>query len=237
MAALLAACAVLALPSVWAPDAPAVVACYVAGLVVVACGLVAGLRRLAGPEQATWRWVAFGTLSGVVGSALWVLPVPLPSFRGVAVQDLCWLGVYPLVLRGVYLRITSKGLGRDVRRAVLLDTVVVTGAAAVVAWHLLIGPALGLFASAGPLVAVVAMGYPLGDVAMFGLGAALLFARGRRETAETLLVTALALELPMDLVHGLLLAHAPEAGDGWYRAGYLVINGTIAAAVLFPRSR
>ena len=229
---LMAACAVLAVPSIWAPAAPAAVAGYLAGLALVASGLVAGLRRMTAPERATWRWIAYGTLSGVAGSVLWLLPIPLPPVRGVGVQDLCWLSVYPLVLRGVVLRIRSQGLGAGVRRAVLLDTVVVTGAATVVTWHLLIEPAVALFAPAGPFVAVVAMAYPLGDVVMFALGAALLFTRGRREVSETLLVAALAMELPMDLVHGLVLAHAPGAGDGWYRAGYLVINAMIGAAGL-----
>jgi diguanylate cyclase (GGDEF)-like protein len=190
-------------------------------------------------SRAGWTWIAAGTLSGVAGSVLWTVPMSLPSLHGLAVQDLCWLSVYPLTLRGVVLRVRTHRLTVGVRRAMLLDTVVVTSAATVIAWHLLISPLLNhgisgrLDAAVSTVVATI---YPLGDVAMFALAAALLFAPTRRGTPETLLVSALALELPLDLVNAVITAHAPEAAGGWYRAGYLAINGMITAAVLHPRT-
>ena len=233
---LLVVCAVLAAPSILASGSTVAVGCDLAGMALIATGLLLGLRRMASADRASWKWIVFGTLSGVAGSILWELPSLLPTVHGFDVRNLFWLSVYPLTLRGVVLRIADKGRAADVRRALLLDTLVVTGAATVVAWHLLIGPAIGQDASAGLLSTAVTVAYPLGDVAMFALAAALLITPSRRGVREALLVTALGAELPMDLINALLMAHAPDAGDGWYRAGYLMVNGMIAAAVLHPRS-
>ena len=234
--ALIAACVVLAAPSLADSRGAAAVDCHLLGLVLVAGGLVLGVRRMPSADRAGWAWIAGGCLSGVVGSVLWELPVSPPTFHGIAVQDLCWLAVYPLILRGVLARIAGKGLGADVRRSLLLDRVVVTSAASVVAWHLMIGPAVGQYASAGLLVTGFAVAYPLGDVSVFALGAVLLVTRARRGVPEGLLVVALGAELPMDLVNAVVVARAPDVGDGWYRAGYLLVNGMIAAAVLYPRA-
>jgi diguanylate cyclase (GGDEF)-like protein len=234
--ALLVACALLALPSIRDPGGRPAIGCYLLGLALIGGGLLLGLRRMPASHRSSWGWIGAGALSAVVGSACWELPISQLTVQGVAGQDLFWLSVYPLILRGVFLRIAARGSGPDVRRAVLLDMIVVTSAATVVAWHLLIGPALGLYASAGPLVTIVAVAYPLGDVSMFALGAALLIAPTRHGVPDALLVAALGLELPMDVVSALLVAHAPGVGNGWYRAGYLLVNGMIAAAVLYPRT-
>jgi hypothetical protein len=121
--------------------------------------------------------VAWGGYEIVVGEA-----TPTPSLA-----DVFYLSMYPLVLAGIAPRPTAAP--RAISRAVLLlDVGIVMGALTAISWSLVLGPA---FAMAGTSTAeqVVAVAYPLGDVAIVCC-LALLLLRQRSVSAPTVLVAA-----------------------------------------------
>jgi diguanylate cyclase (GGDEF)-like protein len=224
------------MPAVALPGSTAATVSYLIGLTVLVLGLVTGARSLTPRQRRPWLpWIA-GMGCALGGSAIWHVSVLLD--RAGTVGDLAtvlWIAFYFPITLAVVRMIEERALDRDERSAIAKDVAVVTAAAAIFAWHLLIQPALAGAESTGQWAALLAaFSFPLGDVAILALGLTMLLAPGRRSVSERLIVLGLSASLVVDILHALLPMAAPGADDSWYMPSYLVINATLTAAVLHP---
>jgi diguanylate cyclase (GGDEF)-like protein len=224
------------MPAVALPGSTVATVSYLTGLAVLVFGLVVSARSLTPRQRRPWLpWIA-GVGCALGGSAIWHVSVLLD--RAGAAGDLAsvlWIAFYFPITLAVVRMIEERALDRDERTAIAKDVAVVTAAATIFAWHLLIQPALAGAASTGQWVALLAaFSFPLGDVAILALGLTMMLAPGRRSVSERLIVLGLGVSLVVDVLHALLPMAAPGADDSWYMPSYLVINAILTAAVLHP---
>jgi diguanylate cyclase (GGDEF)-like protein len=236
--ALIGACALLTVPAFLRPGSVAAEVSYLAGLTLIAAGLVAAARSLGRDQRRTWMpWVA-GVVFAITGSAVAQLSALVnapPSWGNVSL--VCWIAFYLPFGVAIVRMIEGRAVSRPERVAIIKDVAVVTAAATVLAWDLLIQPALAGAHSAGLWALLATLGFPLGDVGLLALAITVLLLPGRRVTSERLIVVGLAASLPIDF----MIALAPETvsnASSWLNVLYLLVHATLTAAVLHPdRSR
>lgn len=229
---MLVACAVLAVPTAWEPYGAVASATYLAGLAVVVAALWRGGLVLRGDQRRPWVLLAAVATCWLLGDFTQrVLALGPDSEPGV--KDVFWLASYPLLIAAVSAMIRARGLPRALRLDIGLDVVVVSAAACLGGWRLLVAPSI---AEGQPLLtSVVDALYPLGDIAAFALAVTLLMMPGRRGVAAGLVITCLGLTLPLDVVFALLPRVAPDVDATRLDAVLLVVNGLLGAAALHPR--
>jgi diguanylate cyclase (GGDEF)-like protein len=222
----LAACALLAIPTAIAPDSTVAASTYLAGLGLIVAALWWGTMRLPPAERGPWQFLSAAASCWLLGDVLQRAQSFLGRpYEGVGLPDLFWLASYPLIIVAVAGMIRARGLPPALLRGIRLDVIVVGAAASVGAWHLLIAPTLG----DGVAVSTTVVGalYPLGDVAIFALAVTLVLTPGHRGVASVLLISCLGLTLPLDFLATIL----PQVGSQ-LDAALLVVNGLLGAAAV-----
>ena len=131
-----------------------------------AVAMVLGARRNRPAAHGAWYLIAAGMASWIVGGAVYALTGPAP---GAAVEfgvaDLFYLATYPLVSAGMVQFARSRGPGE--RSTAMFDTAILTVGVGLLSWVFLVEPAWA--AAEGSLAArLVQVGYPLGNVLLFG---------------------------------------------------------------------
>ena len=174
-------------------------------------------RRLDERTRLAWKVMAgavacklFADLAWWWLDALTHEPVPFPS-----VADIGFLAFIPLTLVAMLLY-PSRPLSRQQRFRLLLDVATVVAGAFMVLWYLVLGPVVKE-QDLGPLAAMTAAAYPLGDlVLVVGIVTALLRGPGRaaRRPLQILLV-ALAVHVVADVYYGLINLHSGFIGGTW----------------------
>ena len=228
------ACAVLALPTVVAPESTLAGLTYLLGLSLLVVGIWVGAVTSEGAGRRTWTLMALAAscwLAGDVGQRL--LELAGATNSEVGPPDAFWLGSYPLLVAGVVLMIRARGLSLEVLREIQLDVVVITVAATVGVWQLLLAPEIA--GGSLDLFNAVAVLYPLGDIAILALIITLVLAPGARSTPSVLLITCFGLTLVMDLIYSALPSHLPQFNTARLDGALLVVNSLLAAAALHPR--
>ena len=230
---LVAACALLAVPTALDPATGWAAVSYLLALTLVVAALCWGTAHLRAAERRPWLLFAAAAGCWLAGDLAQRVPrVGTLLVGGVGPADVCWLASYPLLVAAVGALMRARGLPRELVREIRLDVLVVTAAAGVVAWHLIVTPQL---AGGDPVPTVVVNTlYPLGDVVIFGLALALVMAPGRRGPAAHLLIACLGLSLPADLLMSLLPQAAPGFDSDRLDALLLLINALLGAAALHP---
>ncbi|MEN3362592.1 MAG: diguanylate cyclase [Mycobacteriales bacterium] len=145
--------------------------------------------------------------------------------------DVLWLAGYPLIGGGLIGLVRRRAPGQG--RAGALDGLILTTAAALGAWQVLVAPAV----RAQELTAGVIIGalYPLGDIILLASVLFLVLSPGRRGTPTRLLVTGMALTLVCDLVLA-LPQDVLRPGDGARLDGVLLLaNGLVVASIRHSR--
>jgi diguanylate cyclase (GGDEF)-like protein len=228
----LVVCAVLAVPTAWDPYSAAASSSYLAGLAIVVMAMWRGSMLLRSDQRRPWVLLAAAAtcwLLGDIAQRVWTLG----DDSAPGVKDVFWLASYPLLIAAVAAMIRARGLPRTLRRDIGLDVVVVTAAASIGGWRLLIAPSIG---SGEPTPDfVIGLLYPLGDVAAFALAVTLLMMPGRRGVAAGLIIACLGLTLPLDFVLTLLPVAAPDFDAARLDSLLLVVNAMLGAAALHPR--
>jgi len=228
------ACAILALPTVLAPESTLAGLTYLIGLSLLVVGVWVGALSYLGPARRAWILIALAVSCWLAGDVLQrLLELAGASNSEVGPPDVFWLGSYPLLVAAVVLMIRARGLGTEVLREIQLDVVATTVAATVGVWQLLLAPEIA--GGSFDLFNAVAVLYPLGDIAILALIITLVLAPGVRTTPSVLVISCFGLTLAMDLIYSVLPSHLPQFNTARLDGALLVVNSLLAAAALHPR--
>ena len=201
----------------------------VLSVVVMIAGI--GWRRPA--ERLGWSLLAaayalFLSGDGVYGlyHEVWHRAAPFPS-----VADALYLLGYPLLFLGVarVTRLRSAAGAREVRA----DAAMVALGALALSWHLLMGHDADN-ASLTAFGKLVALAYPVMDIAVLYIVASAMMARAARRRADTLVALAIGVMVPADFVFDLQVRHSDFANGGLVQAAFLVTYVLMAAAAVHP---
>jgi diguanylate cyclase (GGDEF)-like protein len=222
--AYLAVGAVVAGVYVFLPRVAQNVAQDIAGFSAVIAILV-GVRRNKPSSRSPWYAIALGVLLLFVGDSIWtyyeeVLHVesPFPS-----VADVAYLvGYVPLAI-GLLLMVRARRPGRDT--GFLIDAATVTVAAGVGSWLFLIAPTLEPGLSTSELSVLIA--YPLVDVLLLAVAAALAFGTEMRAFSYRLIGASLTALIVADTLY------AFGSLDGWYGTGNPIDIGWILSYIFW----
>lgn len=234
--ALIAGCALLAVPTALAPGSATASVSYVVGLATIVLAVWAGSSRCTGAARRGWSLIALATTCWLAGDLVQRLqPADETGQPTAGLPDVFWLGSYPLLVAGVTVMVRARHLDRRTVRELTLDVVAVTAVAGCLTWYLVVTPELPELHS--DLATLLGLAYPLGDVVLFALGLTLLMAPGRRGRADRLLISCLAGTMVLDSLYAVLPALLPEADLDRLDAVLLVVNALLGAAALDPQAR
>jgi diguanylate cyclase (GGDEF)-like protein/PAS domain S-box-containing protein len=200
-----------------------------------AVAVIVGARRYRPRGRIAWYAIALGQLLFVAGDVLaynyhrlFGGELPFPS-----IADPLYLAMYPLLVAGLLALLRLSRQGRD--RAAVIDGLIVTVGVATVSWAYLMAP----YAHDGTLSSaelVTSLAYPVADVLLVAVAAALLLRRDRGPSAGMLGASLLAL-LATDAVYGWLLLHGGYETGGLLDAGWIMFYALAGAAALHPSMR
>src|SRR5207302_3327574 len=147
------------------------------GVHLLAAGLVLLRAVRVARQRFAWSMVAVGLACFTVGalyawiSALEGVELPFPS-----VADLCWLLFFPFA----YVAIVAllHGEGGNSRTLILLDGFIAGLGAAAVFASVVVGVLIA-HTQVGGVVALVALGYPVGDALLLGMVLCVFTVRGQ----------------------------------------------------------
>jgi signal transduction histidine kinase len=204
------------------------------GLAAVSC-IVLGVLHYRPAAPQAWLAIAAGIFMWFVGDLLWgvyelVGLEPYPS-----VADLFYLAGYPLIALGLgyALRLRSSGMG--VETGTVIDGVLFTVLAALLAWVYVIDPILD-----DPSLSVgqqlVSIAYPIGDVLLASVAAYFVMGTSWRVPALGLLVAGLGFTLLGDVLYATNVVSGAH-GDRVWGTALLVGLVCFALAGLSPSMR
>jgi diguanylate cyclase (GGDEF)-like protein/PAS domain S-box-containing protein len=188
------------------------------------------------PSKATWVLFTIGVAFTGIADTLWEFPelvglrerdIPYPS-----ILDYLYLASYLFLFAAIISLVRRRSPGRD--RAALIDSLIITTAAALTSWIFLIQPTmvgdnLDLAAS------IVTAAYPIMDILLLGAATRLWFALDAgRNTSVRLLVVTLVGVLVSDTAYAYLtLNNEWQDGTAW-DLGWFVFYIGLGAAALHP---
>ena len=153
------------------------------GTCAVVCGLTA--RRLRSMQatsaglMARRAWIGWLCLGGSalfysIGQIIWTTyDYKTSTFPFPATYDYFYLAVYPLGWVGIALLIPRSGSAAG-RTRLLLDACIAVASALAITWYFILGPTISTL-SDSPLVKIVSLAYPLGDLSLCVAAAFLIF--------------------------------------------------------------
>jgi len=208
----------LALSAVW------IAGCYLVshGLVRAAMygllGLASAVATVVGVRRyrpaAAWPWyvLAAGRLAWAAGDvSYWWYTVMLARDVFPSFADVFYLAHYALLVIGLLGLVRARRPGKD--RPGLLDALILSIGAAMLAWVFLIVPYVRA-SDLSTLARVVSLTYPVADILVLGVLLRLTTGRGDRPAAYRLLVLSMVAMLLGNIVYALLeLSVGYEAGS------------------------
>jgi diguanylate cyclase (GGDEF)-like protein len=216
------------LPSI--PHAVAIVYFLIsAGAAVL---VFAGVRIHRPQHPWTWYLLGGGMAAWAIGDGLWYAmetfgeSLPYPSLA-----DPFFLLAYPLFGAGLVLARRSRSQGS--RSGAIIDASIVTVAASMLSWIVLMRPYLE--DPAAPFLAkAVSISYPVGDLFILGVVVPMIGAGGRRNLSSRFLLSWLPLLLVTDTIYSVMVIHGTYEAGSWVDAGWLVGYLLLGAAALHP---
>jgi signal transduction histidine kinase len=220
----LAACVVLTLPA--APKA----VLYIAVSASAALAVSMGALRYRPPGVGAWWLLAAGQGLFVLGDVLFTvneLVLHIEPFPSLA--DILYLAGYPAMAGGLALLLRRRSTRRD--RPALLDAAIIATGFGLITWVLVMVPYFR-DPELTMLERVASLAYPVADILLLALAAALAVAAGRRPPAYWLLVANLVVTLVVDTIFSVLALRGADTGatDAGYIVGYVLLG----AAALHP---
>jgi diguanylate cyclase (GGDEF)-like protein len=234
---LLIATAILALPTAIIPGSAIAGPTYLCGSAAMTVILFRVSWRLPRREQLPWLLLAVVTLMWLVGDGVQRLMEAFGVHTSrVGIPDVLWLGSYLVEIAAANALIKAKGLPRAIARDIRLDVIIITTAAGLGAWHVLIEPQLGIDPSLANTI--ISVWYPLGDIIIFSLALTVTLVPGSWGPSTLMLVACLGLTLPLDFIFQTVETQVPSFDARHLDAAFLITNSLLGAASLHPsRSR
>jgi hypothetical protein len=196
--------------------------------------IVRGIRRHRPACPAAWRVLAAGVTIYLFANAIWYgYPVvlhgtlPFPS-----VADGLFFASYACTATALVLLIRARSPRAD-RLGPIIDSALLTVVAAFVAWVYVLGPT-ATPSTGSPTQRIVALGYPLFDLALFALVTRMVFTRGRRSPAFWYVCAFVVMQLAADTGYSLTVLNGAFDYGHVLVAGWIVSYGLIGAAALHP---
>jgi signal transduction histidine kinase len=197
--------------------------------------IVVGARRNVRGCRLPWYLFALGQLFYVLGDVFsdnhgWLFGGALPS---VSVADAFYLAFYLPLIAGLLLLIRERPGAQD--RESLIDSLVITVAAAAFSWTFLMAPDAHQAASLP--TKLVALAYPLMDVLVLGVLVRLLVANGPRAIGFAFLVLGFGAQLVADSIYGWQLLHDGYVKGSPVDIGWAIFYALLGASALHPSTR
>jgi diguanylate cyclase (GGDEF)-like protein len=196
-----------------------------------------GVRRGRPACPAGWWSLAAGVTVFSVANVIWYgYPVllhgtlPFPS-----VADALFFTAYTCTAAGLVLLIRSRSSRGD-RLGALVDSAIITVTAGFVVWLHVLGPTAALSHGTGPQ-RVVALGYPLFDLALAALVARMMFTAGARSPAFWLVCGFVTTQLVTDGGYAVSILNGTFGYGQSLNIGWIVSYALVGAAALHPSMR
>jgi signal transduction histidine kinase len=151
----------------------------------------------------------------------------------VSIADAFYLAFYLPLIAGLLLLIRERRGAQD--RESLVDSLVITVAAAAFSWTFLMAP--GAHQAASLPTKLVALAYPLMDILVLGVLVRLVVANGRRATGFALLVLGFLAQLVADSIYGWQLLHGGYVSGSPVDIGWAIFYALLGASALHPSTR
>jgi PAS domain S-box-containing protein len=199
-----------------------------------ASGTIIIARARVMPEgRFPWLLLGLSQLLWAAGDASWATyelilhtPAPYPS-----TADVFYLAAYPMVMAGLILFARRSTRGHS--SIVLRDALIVALLVGMAAWQLVVEPYLnasGLVATAD----IVGISYPIMDVLLIGVVAALFLGSPAKSVAISFLLVGVAGVLVADGLYSFAALAGTYDGASWYNTGWLFGYVLVAAAACHP---
>jgi signal transduction histidine kinase len=197
--------------------------------------ILVGARRNVPGRRLPWYLFALGQTLYVLGDVFSdnygrFFGGALPS---VSIADAFYLTFYLPLIAGLLLLIRERRGGQD--RESLVDSLVITVAAAAFSWTFLMAPDVHQAASLS--TKLVALAYPLMDVLVLGVLVRLMVANGPRAVGFALLVLGFLAQLVADSIYGWQLLHGGYVKGGPLDIGWAIFYALLGASALHPSTR
>ena len=197
--------------------------------------ILVGARRNVRGRRLPWCLFALGQTLYVLGDVFsdnygQFFGGALPS---VSIADAFYLTFYLPLIAGLLLLIRERRGGQD--RESLVDSLVITVAAAAFSWTFLMAPDVHQAASLS--TKLVALAYPLMDVLVLGVLVRLMVANGPRAVGFALLVLGFLAQLVADSIYGWQLLHGGYVKGGPLDIGWAIFYALLGASALHPSTR
>ncbi|RZS91715.1 diguanylate cyclase (GGDEF)-like protein [Motilibacter rhizosphaerae] len=205
----------------------------VGGTAYVACFLalvLAAWRAALRPSARTrlpWVCLAAAQTAWFAGDVVYDLIELGGSSPSLSPADALWLAGYPLLLVTAVVIVRYRAPAQA--RAGILDGLILTTAAAMVLWLVVVAPVI----TGIDLADVLTVLYPLGDVALLAGTLFLTLTPGRRGTPTLLLLGGTGLTLASDTAVS-VLADAPESVLSRFDCLFLLANAAVVGAARHP---
>ncbi|MCZ3388230.1 MAG: EAL domain-containing protein [Actinomycetia bacterium] len=204
--------------------------------VVTVTAMVLGIVIQRPPTKTVWVLLTIGVALTGIADSLWEFPelvglrardIPYPS-----ILDYLYLASYLFLFAGIILLVRRRSPGRD--RAALLDSLIVTTAAALTSWTFIIEPTLAS-TDVDVATSLVTCAYPLMDILLLGAATRLLFALDSgRNTSMRIVVVTLVGVLVSDTAYAYMtITNVWRDGTVW-DLGWFVFYVGLGAAALHP---
>jgi PAS domain S-box-containing protein len=188
-------------------------------------------------QRLPWILIAIGQMLFMVGDiltynyqGLFGTELPFPS-----IGDPFYLSVYPFVIGGILLLIRRRSPGGD--RASLIDSLIIAVGVGAISWVFLISPYVrDETLSLGQKL--VAMAYPIMDLALFSVAVRLAVGAGKRPLAFFLITSGVVVLFATDTIYGWIVLHGGyDNSTGYLEGGWGLFYLLLGAAALHPTMR
>jgi signal transduction histidine kinase len=197
--------------------------------------ILVGARRNVRGRRLPWYLFALGQTLYVLGD---VFSDNYELFFGRAlpaasIADAFYLAFYLPLIAGLLLLIRERRGAQD--RESLVDSLVITVAAAAFSWTFLMAPNAHQASSLS--TKLVALAYPLMDLLVLGVLVRLLVASGPRVIGFALLVLGFGAQLVADAIYGWQLLHGGYVSGSPVDIGWAIFYALLGASALHPSTR
>ena len=192
-----------------------------------------GVHRHRPPRALPWLLIAASQLLFVTGDALWTVLELMGESPFPSIADVAYLLGYPVLVVAFTAAIRLRVRGGD--RSGLLDGSILSAAAGLVGWVVLVRPVLD--AADDPISLLVTAAYPLGDLMVLGVAIGLLATPGARTPSFVLLISSIVLLFVADAAYAFQVASGTYVDGGLLDTLWLASYVTISAGALHGSMR